>query len=73
MCLEKRHRKSFGIAMDHNMEDMSKVNEQPQKFSNVASTGLLSIKTPESLYGTVTVARELVICLTVMPCLSKGS
>ena len=73
MCLEKRHRKSYGIAMDHSIEDILEVSEQPQGFSNVASIGLLSIETHESLYVTVTVARELVICLTVMPYLSKGS
>ena len=59
--------------MDHNIEDISEVSEQPPKSSNVASTGLQSIETPENLYITVTVARELVICLTVMPCLSKES
>ena len=61
------------MAMDHNMEDISEVSEQPQRFSNVASTSLLSIETPESLYVTVTVTRELVICLTAMPFLSKRS
>ena len=55
------------------MEDILEVSEQPQEFSNVASTGLLSIETPESLYVTVTVARELVIYLMVTPCLNKGS
>ena len=73
MCLEKKHRGSYGIAMDHNMEAISEVSEQPPRSSNVASTGLHSIETPESLYITVTVDRELVICFTVMPCLSKGS
>ena len=48
MYLEKRHRRSYGIAMDHNMEDISEVSEQPQRFSNAGSTGLLSIETPES-------------------------
>ena len=73
MCLEKRHRRSYGIAMDHNMEDISEVSEQPRRLSNVVSTGLLSIETPKSLYVTVTVARELVICLMVMPYLNKES
>ena len=73
MCLEKKHRRSYDIVMDHNMEDISEVSEQPQKSSNMASTGPLSIKTPESLCVTVTAARELVICLTVTPCISKES
>ena len=73
VCLEKKHKGSCGIASDLNMEAISEVSEQPPRSSNVASTGLPSIETPESLYVTVTVARELVICLMVMPCLSKGS
>ena len=44
---EKKHKGSYGIAMDHNMEDILEVSEQPLKSSNVASTGLLSIKIPE--------------------------
>ena len=72
MYPEKKHRGSYGTAMDHSMEDILEVSEQPLKSSNVASTGLLSIKIPESLCVTVTVAKELVTCLMDMPCLNKG-
>ena len=54
------------------MEAISEVSEQPPRSSNVASIGLLSIEMPESLCVTVTVAKELVTCLTDMPCLNKG-
>ena len=70
---ERKHRESYGIAMDHNMEAISEVSEQPPRSSNVASIGPHSIKIPESLYVIVTVAKELVTCLMVTPCLNKGS
>ena len=73
MCLEKKHRGSYGITMDHNMEAISEVSEQSPRSSNVASTGLHSIGIPESLYVTVTVAKELVIYLMVTPCLNRES
>ena len=73
MYLERKHKGSCDIAMDHSMGDISEVSEQPLKSSNVASTGLLSIEMPESLCVTVTAAKELVTCLTDTPCLNKGS
>ena len=73
MYLERKHKGSYGIVMDRSMGDISKVSEQPLRSSNVASTGLHSIGIPESLYVTVTVAKELVTCLMDTPCLNKGS
>ena len=70
---ERKHRESYGIATDLNMEAISEVSEQPPRSSNVASIGPHSIKIPESLYVIVTVAKELVICLMVTPCLNKES
>ena len=73
MYPEKKHRGSYGTAMDHSMEDILEVSEQPQESSKVASTGLLSIKIPERLCLIVTVAKDQATYLTVMPCLSKES
>ena len=73
MYLERKHKGFYSIAMDHSMGDISEVSVQPLRSSNVDSTGLLSIRMPESLCVTVTVAKELVTCLMVMPCLNKGS
>ena len=70
---ERKHRESYGIATDLNIEAISEVSEQPPRSSNVASIGPHSIKIPESLYVTVIVAKELVICLMVTPCLNKES
>ena len=70
---ERKHRESYGIAMDLNMEVISEVSEQPPRSSNVASIGPHSIKIPEHLCLTVIAARDQATCLTVMPCLNKES
>ena len=73
VCPEKKHKGSYGTAMDHSMEDISEVSEQPLKSSNVASTGLLSIKMPESLCISVRQVTSSLAIVTVTHKLSRVS